>query len=196
MKKNLANCNLCSTPPRLQKILLTMKMSTILLFIFTLQLSAVGHAQKLLDINQQNRTIREILKVIESQSDFRFFYNDDFASLNEKVDVICWQKKVEDILESLFSSFNVTYRVMADNMVVLLPTSELQKIQVKGHVIDANTGEPLAGVYVLIEGSNSGGVTDSEGNYAVEIPNENTILVFSYVGYNTERITVGSQRTI
>ncbi|MCK5281374.1 MAG: TonB-dependent receptor plug domain-containing protein, partial [Cyclobacteriaceae bacterium] len=57
-------------------------------------------------------------------------------------------------------------------------------------------GEGIPGVNVVVKGSQTGTITDIEGNYTLEVEGENLILVFSYVGYTSEEIEVGSQSVI
>jgi len=66
---------------------------------------------------------------------------------------------------------------------------------VTGNITDAD-GEPLIGVNILVKGTSSGTVTDYDGNYELTVPGEETVLIFSYTGYSSQEITVGSQRTI
>lgn len=66
---------------------------------------------------------------------------------------------------------------------------------VTGNVTDVD-GEPLIGVNILVKGTSSGTVTDYDGNYELTVPNEETVLIFSYTGYSSQEITVGSQRSI
>ncbi|GHV22696.1 SusC/RagA family TonB-linked outer membrane protein [Clostridia bacterium] len=66
---------------------------------------------------------------------------------------------------------------------------------VKGIVKD-NTGEVLPGATVTVKGTTSGTVTDFDGNYSVSVPNEKSVLVFTYLGYLDQEIAVGSRRTI
>jgi TonB-linked outer membrane protein, SusC/RagA family len=68
-------------------------------------------------------------------------------------------------------------------------------IQVSGTVIDTE-GEPLIGASVLTKGTTSGIITDENGKYSITVPNRNSILVFSYVGYSPREVTVGTQTTI
>lgn len=70
-----------------------------------------------------------------------------------------------------------------------------QEIAVKGVVKD-ETGTPLPGVTVIIKGTTTGTATDVDGKYALKVPSSTTVLVFSYVGYNPQEITVGTQSTI
>lgn len=67
---------------------------------------------------------------------------------------------------------------------------------VTGKVIGALDGEGLPGVNVLLKGSQGGTITDMNGQYSLQVEDENSILVFSYVGYNAEEITVGDRSVI
>lgn len=60
---------------------------------------------------------------------------------------------------------------------------------IKGKVTDEN-GEPLPGVTIQIEGIGMRGVTDVDGNYNIKIPIGRTVLIFSYVGMETDKITI------
>jgi TonB-linked SusC/RagA family outer membrane protein len=71
-----------------------------------------------------------------------------------------------------------------------------QEIEITGQIIDASTGEPLPGVNIIVEGTSIGEITDNEGNYSIKVPSENMVLVFSYVGYTSKSVTLGSQRII
>jgi TonB-linked SusC/RagA family outer membrane protein len=71
----------------------------------------------------------------------------------------------------------------------------LTAFKVSGHVIDEN-GTPFPGVNVVVKGTNNGITTDSEGQYSLEVPEENSILVFSFVGYAPEEIAIAGRTVI
>lgn len=71
-----------------------------------------------------------------------------------------------------------------------------QQIKIKGTVTDAANGDPLIGVCVQIKGTTSGTITDVDGKYEIECPSDASVLVFSYVGYLIEEITIGTRTTI
>lgn len=73
--------------------------------------------------------------------------------------------------------------------------SRTADVTVKGRVTDEKN-EPLPGVSILVKGSNRGGVTDMDGNFSLAVPERDAVLVFSFIGYVTKEITVGSQTTI
>jgi len=66
---------------------------------------------------------------------------------------------------------------------------------VTGTVLD-QTGDPLIGVNVSVKGTTIGGITDIDGKFSVSQVPANAVLVFSYIGYTTQEITVGNQRSI
>lgn len=67
--------------------------------------------------------------------------------------------------------------------------------QVQGVVKDA-TGEPIIGANVLVKGTTNGVITDFDGNYSLTNVNSQDVIVFSYIGYTSQEIKVGSQTTI
>ena len=69
-----------------------------------------------------------------------------------------------------------------------------QDITVTGKVID-KTGEPMIGVYVLLQGSTSGTSTDVDGNYALTVPS-NATLSFSLIGYRVVEVPVNGKSVI
>ncbi|MEM8565784.1 MAG: TonB-dependent receptor [Bacteroidota bacterium] len=66
---------------------------------------------------------------------------------------------------------------------------------ISGQVTDAEDGEPLPGVNILVKGTSSGTVSDFNGNYSLSVE-EGTILVFSFVGYQPQELSVGSQTVL
>ena len=62
-----------------------------------------------------------------------------------------------------------------------------QNEKVSGTVFEAETGEPLVGVTVKVDGTNNGSVTDIDGKFTVSVPNSKSMLVFSMIGMNTKK---------
>ena len=74
--------------------------------------------------------------------------------------------------------------------------AQAQKIQVKGNLVDG-TGEPLIGATVKVKGNAGvGAVTDFDGNFKIDVPSENSTLVFTYVGMKTKEVKVGKKREL
>jgi TonB-linked SusC/RagA family outer membrane protein len=71
-----------------------------------------------------------------------------------------------------------------------------QGVQITGTITDAENGEALPGVSVVVKGTTIGAVTDFEGNYSISVPDANTLLVFSFVGMESQTVVVGASTSI
>ena len=70
-----------------------------------------------------------------------------------------------------------------------------QTIKVTGKVIDS-TNEGVPGVNVQVKGGSLGTITDVDGNYKIDVPNSKSVLVFSFIGYETQEVSVGNKTVI
>lgn len=72
-------------------------------------------------------------------------------------------------------------------------SSQQRQIPVSGIITDTS-GQPIPGANVVIKGTLAGTVANVNGDFNISVPDENTVLVFSYLGFVTQEITVGNQR--
>ena len=68
--------------------------------------------------------------------------------------------------------------------------------QVTGTVVSSEDGEGMPGVSIQIEGTTQGGVTDINGTYSLQVSGDNAVLVFSFIGYETQRVSVGARTLV
>jgi TonB-linked SusC/RagA family outer membrane protein len=71
-----------------------------------------------------------------------------------------------------------------------------QGVTITGKVTDGNTGEPLPGVNLILAGTTTGTITDVDGNFSLNVPDENAQIVFSFVGYVSETIDLEGRTTL
>jgi TonB-linked SusC/RagA family outer membrane protein len=178
------------------QIIRIMKLVCFILTVLLLESSATTYSQPTnLDVHLENVTIKDVFKTIEAQSEFRFFYSDDLSFINKRITVDMKNKTVESILNHVLDQSELTYRILNNNLIVVTPEATLRQGAVTGTIID-DTGEPLPGVNVLVKGSVTGTVTDSKGKYSISVPDADAVLVFSFIGYVSQEITVGDRTTI
>ncbi|MGI8600645.1 MAG: SusC/RagA family TonB-linked outer membrane protein [Chitinophagaceae bacterium] len=96
---------------------------------------------------------------------------------------------------SLLPHFLLKAALTLSFMMLFFLQINAQGIRVTGQVLN-ETAAPLAGVSVAVKGSTTGTTTDAEGNYAITVPNNNSVLVFSYVGYTLQEVRVGTQTNV
>src|SRR5690606_3924055 len=83
-------------------------------------------------------------------------------------------------------------------IVIFMLSSQVnaQQRTVSGTVRAEEDGEPLVGVTVSLKGTTFGTTTNDNGGYSISVPNNASVLVFTYVGYTSREITVGSNQTM
>jgi TonB-linked SusC/RagA family outer membrane protein len=186
----------------LKKILRIMKLTSFLIFAFVISVNASVYSQATkLSINVKNGTFVDVLKQIESQSEFYFYYNNDEVKAFEGVSINIEKKEIQEVLEKLLSGTNLEYKII-DRYIALKKKSDSgvesgiqQQKSVSGKVVDSG-GNPLPGVTVVLKGTTNGTITDSDGNYTIFKISDNSTLQFSFVGMKMVDVEVGSQKTI
>jgi TonB-linked SusC/RagA family outer membrane protein len=178
------------------KTLLIMRLSLVLLLATLINVSANTYSQNSkLSFNLHNVTVKDVLNEIEKTSPYKFIYRNEFVDVQQVVNVNAKEETLETIMAKLFNSEKIAYRVFEGNIVVITDKS-LQQIKVTGTVKDGINGDLLPGVNVIIKGTSTGVTTDINGKYTIEVPNNEAVLVFSFIGYNTESVPVAGQSTI
>ncbi len=179
---------------KIKKIILIMKLSTILIFLGILQVSASVYSQQTkITFTMTDKTVKEVLDQIEQVTDFRFFYNENFTDLNKQVSIEAKDEKVEEILDGIFALSEISYKIMENNLILIAPNTLIQQQKVTGKITDASTSEPLAGVNVRVEGTSIGTISDVDGNYTIDVPTTDVVLTFSFIGYITENVSLSGR---
>lgn len=197
MKKNTKGVNL--PPLKLHsKIFRFMKVSLLLTLITTFNVSAVLYSQDAkLTLSIKDKSLIDVIKVIEQQSNYRFFFSDNYQDLTNRVSMNIKEGNIDKVLGELFENKAITYKVMENNIIVITPSESIvQQFTVSGTVTDATTGEPLPGVNIVVEGTTTGVISDIDGKYSITLENSSATLSFSFVGYIAQRIALGGKNVI
>jgi len=190
--KNLFH--LCWLNPVTQKILLTMRLTLMLLVISVLSAFSSTYAQKTkLDIYAQNTTVKDVLNEIEAQSEFFFMYNNKQVDVERKVDLDAKSSTVDVVLQKLFTGTNVNFKVV-NRQILLFPNNlinlaEQQGKNVTGKVTD-QSGAPIPGASVVVKGTTTGVTTDNDGNFSLAVSTDAKVIVVSFVGMKSQEITI------
>lgn len=161
------------------------------LFLFVPFLTnATAQSEIVISLDFANAPLSEVLNKISRQTSLSMVYNAKDVDPNRKVTIHANREKLSKVMTDLLKNTNTTYSVRDNHLVVYstkeTPTvhSTMQQKQrtIKGTVSD-EYGEPLIGVSVLVQGTTTGTITDIDGNYTLEILNDEAVLEFSYIGY-------------
>ncbi|GLU55530.1 hypothetical protein Dfri01_49910 [Dyadobacter frigoris] len=175
-------------------------------------LSAQELLSRRVSLNVSKAPIHLVLAELEKTADVRFVYSAAVINSKQKVSVNAQNQKLDVVLETVFRKTNIAWDVMGGQIVLKKRTGErdlknvglalpeimfsLVARNVSGTVVDAANNEGLPGVSILIKGLTRGTTTDEKGNFQLSLPDEPTVLTFSFVGYLSQDITVSSQSQI
>ncbi len=149
-------------------------------------------------------TLLDVFSDIESKTRFKFVYDQQDLATGHRINFKYENRSVADILIEVSRLSNLSFKQVNHNINVKKRTKDTphQEIEVileqtiTGQVTDEENGDPLPGVNVLAKGTNTGTVTNAEGNYRLTVADEVTTLVFSSIGYVAEEITIDGRTTL
>ncbi len=162
--------------------------------------------ERKITLQTQNAEVKNILIEIEKKSDVKFTYRPRLIKDLNRMTLNLVETPLIDVLATVLGT-GLGYDIIGKQIVLkeLTPLEEETNETnmdaagvaqtVSGTVTDESDA-PLPGVNVLVKGSTVGTTTDTNGKFTLEVPDENSVLVFSFIGYHSQEIQVGNQTTI
>lgn len=168
-------------------------------------------AQKILEekvsVEFDNTNLRAALLKLEKRTGAKFLYHTQLLP-REKVTASAFNEPLAKVLDKMLRPIGINYEADGDHIIlsVLKQSNDSTQtfydeslgwaITVSGRVTDATDGSGLPGVNILVKGTTTGTSTDPEGNYSVNVPDQQAVLNFSFIGYKPVEIAVGAQTII
>ncbi|WP_234364318.1 SusC/RagA family TonB-linked outer membrane protein [Lunatibacter salilacus] len=176
----------------------------LLIFNFVLAVNVNGQYKSISDvhvkIDRETLTLNQFFGMIQKQTPFQFSFDQKDI---DKRSLIFLEKKdgtVEEFLSDVSKQTSLRFRQL-NNSIDAIKLSEniedlpaIVDINIRGTVKDEN-GDPLPGATVTIDGTSRGTVTDIDGNYTLEVPDD-AVLVISFIGYKALKVPVGNRTVI
>ena len=177
-----------------KKTLLVMKISTLLLFL-ALHVSAKDYAQQKITLNVKSTSFKTVLKTIEKQSTYRFFYSDDVVRNDQQVSIVVNDASIEKVMEMLLDNSSLTWKQMDADKIVIASVIKIDNpVKMAGitGTVKNSKGENLQGVVVKEIGTNNVVQTAADGSFSINVKDNNSRLEISIVGYKTQQLIIGS----
>jgi len=185
-------------PKKTLLVILAILLMTSIQSIASVSLSQGGK----ITIKEKNIDLDDLIWQLEKQTGYDFIFNSELLGKHQnlKVDV---EGNIDEVLNTILKDKALTYEVENGIYIirkkvkqpVVKKAIKQQSVEVKGQVTDAE-GLPLPGVSVVVKGTSVGVATNIDGVYSIEVDNENTVLVFSFVGMLPQEIKVGKSTSI
>ncbi len=179
--------------------------SVSVMMVYAVDTSGQDLLDKKLTLYTENADIKSILGEIEKKIDVKFTYRPRIIKDHQKVSLDVREESLLSVLNAILGT-KVKYEVIGKQIVLKsIPveapddTPEVKAyravITVTGRILD-ETDQPIPGVNVLVKGTTNGTTSDTDGRFTLDVENESSVLVFSFIGYASQEITVGTQTNI
>ena len=178
-----------------QKILLVMRLTTVILIASLMQVSAATFGQRI-TLSQKNTPLKTVLRELTRQSGYDFVYNGKVVGADQKVTVSLSNAELEDALKSVLTGLKLSYRIVGkivsikgaeEPNLVEKAVAPFQSIDVIGKVLDENN-QPISGATVVLKGTSKGTTTDIYGRFVILDAPESGTIVITMVGRQTKEV--------
>lgn len=157
-----------------------------------------------IDFSIKKGKIVEIIKEVSANTNYVFLYEDGIEEELKKRVNIEGSKNLYDLLNNITKQSELEFQAVNQNIVIrkksgdqTLNASPRQlAFIVRGRVTSQDDGSGLPGVNVIVKGTTFGATTDANGDFTIEAPDENAVLVFSYVGYEPQEVQIAGRSVI
>lgn len=196
------------TPGKCMKIMkITFSQLLIAMLLYSVTYAKSTSAQildKIVSVTIKEPNLESALKVIEKSAGVKFVYSKSVIQTNKQVNFTANAQRLDVVLNSVLPE-QISYQLINDRIVLSnkkpvdnnAPAAKTNAlaIPIKGK-ITSDKGEELVGVSVTIKGSTTGTITDVNGNFTLNVPDANAVLVVKYIGFTTQEVPVGSQTNL
>lgn len=160
-------------------------------------MTAFAQEQKV-TVELKNATLKQVFKSIEGQTTYRFSYRNTLVDDKNDITISKRQVGVSVVLNEVLKGRNLTYTIVSSKSIVISDLKEQATLsknkRVSGTVKSAN-GESIIGANVKVSGTTIGCITDIDGNFTLEVP-ENAKLTVSYIGFQTQEIAINGKSSV
>ncbi|MCD7978482.1 MAG: carboxypeptidase-like regulatory domain-containing protein, partial [Tannerellaceae bacterium] len=173
----------------------------LLMLTFYCASAGISYSQKTeISLEVQSGTLKEVLDAIKVQSEYSFWYRNEDLNLDKQVTAQFRKQNIRQVLDDLLTDDGLSYTIDDKHIIIYkketlaVTTIQQQGRKITGMVTDERN-EPIIGANVIVKGTTNGIITDFDGNFSLEIP-EDAILQVSYIGYIAMEVSVGNQSVL
>jgi TonB-linked SusC/RagA family outer membrane protein len=152
----------------------------------------------------ENARLNEVFSQLGSETGFSFAFNEKILNLDKRITLHVSRGSLGDVLREISRKSNLKFKRVDDyihvargsgatRVYVIEEAEEAQDISVSGKVVSSEDNETLPGVTVIIKGTSQGTVTDLNGEFRIDVPSRESVLVFSSVGFVQQEVVVGDR---
>ena len=187
--------------PAKAKTILVMRLTSLLLLVGCLQVSAAGYAQKV-SLSEDNAPLKKIFGQIKRQTGYLFFYNAQLLEKSHNVTISVKDAPLEQVLNQCFQDQPLTYSIVNKTIVVRARKEETAQppltdttpspILISGFIIDESTNKPIEGASITPKGKKIGVVSNHDGFFKFSAE-KITLVSVTCIGFQSQEIKIKGQ---
>ena len=160
---------------------------------FTVAAQALYAQSPVISLTLKNATVREVIEAVKTQSGYSFWYRESEIDLRKRVSVEAHDQNVLKLLDGVLADQGILAKLEGRHIVLYKsdPAGRGREYQLKGRV-ETEAGDPIVGANVLVEGTTNGMVTNSKGEFALNVT-AGARLSVSFIGYDAAQVEVGNR---
>ena len=160
---------------------------------FTVAAQALYAQNPVISLTLKNATVREVIEAVKTQSGYSFWYRESEIDLRKRVSVEAHDQNVLKLLDGVLADQGILAKLEGRHIVLYKsdPAGRGREYQLKGRV-ETEAGDPIVGANVLVEGTTNGMVTNSKGEFALNVT-AGARLSVSFIGYDAAQVEVGNR---
>ncbi|HWJ27099.1 MAG TPA: carboxypeptidase-like regulatory domain-containing protein, partial [Flavisolibacter sp.] len=164
----------------------------------------------IINLELKNESLINGFKKIESASSFYFMYREEDVKNINHLNIANSSRPIADFLTLMLAHTELDFKQVDQRIWIVRknsPEKSIQQVSIQSSqnsfdnddlvsgIVTNNNGEPMSGVSIFLKGSSLGTSTDEDGKFRISIP-PGGVLIFSFVGYETQEVPVNNQTVI
>lgn len=192
----------------LTKTLLVMKLTAVILFGFTLQLSAKEALSQSVTFSGKEVSLKKVFSVIKRQTGYTVFYDQGWIANVKSVTVSAENQRLEIFLQKVLKDMPLDFTIEKKAIIITrkvktVPITTPQPMEFflpppvdVTVIVQDSAGLPLEGASIKVKGTQRGITTDANGQAVLKSIAPNSTLVISFTGYSNQEVTIGANKTV
>ncbi len=176
-------------------LMMRLMLFLILLSVFITNANPASSQTGNLTLTFEKTSLAEVFEQLEVKLNIGFLVPSDLLKDTEEMTLSFKKTTIDNILHQILDPRGYHFEFVGRNVVITKSQSALpgaQQRSIKGHVVNSE-GEPVPGVTVVVKGTATGTITDSEGSFSISNVTSDAVLVFSFVGMRLQEVPVGEK---
>ncbi|MCC5905281.1 MAG: TonB-dependent receptor [Balneolaceae bacterium] len=154
----------------------------------------------MIDFEIQDQTRLYAIQKIGEKAGFKLSYDTELSQLHETIHLKMGNVPIEEALWAALKGSGLRFAISENRQLVLVPFEKPEETffqeTVTGRVSDAQTGQPIPGVNILIEGTTIGTSSDVDGFFELNVPDLEQTLIITYIGYDRKVVLLDGRNEV